>query len=206
MNIFRKLFGAKPAQSTAGDGRSTPMSIPATPSMVNAEVSGQAEMLKLLEAHLIQSGLFWPEKVPLLVDRVRAKTGPFQHIDTEAAFAGETLLSVAEKKRLGLNTRMKYSHAFIECCRPDMFASVEPKSAVRNMHIAAFHVISRRQHLVQYRQSGVVQKVRVSPMGIPDSCREVQRLRATYLINEAPTLPVQTCSAACCQCSYDAVI
>jgi hypothetical protein len=46
------------------------------------------------------------------------------------AFEGDVVLTVKEKKALGLNSRMKYSKKFIEYFEPSVLKSIEPKATL----------------------------------------------------------------------------
>jgi hypothetical protein len=204
VSFLRKLFGIGTAQEPDAGKVSHSMGIPATPEMIRDERQSQAEILRLLEARMVHSDVFLPDKISLLIGRLRDANSPFQRINTDAAFAGETFLSVDEKRKIGLNTRMKYSHAFIACCNPATLASVEPKGALGEMHDAVFNVVSRKRQLSEYQKSGVVRTVRIFPLGDPDACASVRRLKRAYPLNDVPALPLPDCDATCCRCGYDA--
>lgn len=70
---------------------------------------------------------------------------------------------------------------------------------------AIHHAVSRKQQLTKFRQSGVG-KVRVSPCGKPVACAKVERLKRSYVIDQAPALPLAGCDAGCCQYLYEPVI
>lgn len=213
MNIFRRLFGKKPApaQSAPARGRSgwkeqaKAASIQeASPAMVEDERRAQAKVLALLEARVAESGLFLPEKIPELMAKLRQGSGPFQRSSVKAALEGDTFLSVEEKRKLGLNTRAKYSHAFIACCDPAALKSVDPKDALGEMHLAAYHAVERERQLARLKREKVVKTVKIFPLGNPDACAKVQRMKRAYKLEEVPMLPVAGCDATCCMCGYDA--
>jgi hypothetical protein len=137
--------------------------------------------------------------------KLRRANAPFQHPNIDAAFAGDTYLSANEKRKLGLNTRMRYSHTFIACCDPALLDGVDPKGILHDLYVSAHHAVSRKQQLTKFGQSGVG-KVRVSPCGKPVACAKVERLKRSYVIDQAPALPLAGCDARCCQCLYEPVI
>ncbi|CAN7774675.1 hypothetical protein [Paraburkholderia hospita] len=212
MNIFKRLFGKKP-ESAAGEPargqsswkeRAKAMSVQASPAMVKEEQRAQAKVLALLEARVTESGLFLPERIPELMAKLRRNGAPFQRPDVKAALEGETYLSVEEKRKLGLNTRAKYSHAFIACCNVTSLNGVDPKLALGEMHLAVYHAVNRERQLARFKQDKVVKTVKIFPLGNPDACAKVQRMKRAYELDEVPMLPVEGCDATCCMCGYDA--
>jgi hypothetical protein len=202
VGLFSKLFGIGAAPKPAAPKQAETMAILPTSAMTKDAQEDQAEVMKLLQARIVASEIFVPEKIPLLVSKLRGANGPFQRINTDAAFHGQTLLSVDEKKKLGLNTRMKYSHDFIACCDLAKIATTEPKGALVNMHHAAFFTVARKRELSRFQASGVVKSVRIAPLGDPDACAAVQRLNRAYALDNAPELPLSKCDAKVCRCQY----
>ena len=95
--------------------------IPVTAEQIEQERQTHEEAMRLLEASMVASRFFKAEKLPELLAVLRGGFHPFSRINTEAAFRGDDLLTVEEKRALGLNTRMKYSRAFIEYFDPSVF-------------------------------------------------------------------------------------
>lgn len=126
--------------------------IPATAEMLEAEKQDNDEVMRLLEADIRASGLFRAEKIPELISKLRGGSGPFERVNTKVAFEGEQVLSLEEKRSLGLNTRMKYSKPFIEYFVSTALKTIEPKSVLENMHLSAFHRVARKRDLLNFRE------------------------------------------------------
>ncbi|HXN49997.1 MAG TPA: hypothetical protein VN893_25320 [Bryobacteraceae bacterium] len=178
--------------------------IPPTAKMVEAERQDHDEVTKLLEASIRASGLFRTEAIPGLVSKLRGGWEPFARVSTRAAFEGDEILSVEEKRALGLNTRMKYSKALIDCFDPRCLSTIEPKSVLEDMHLNAFHRVARKRDLLEIRELGVKQ-VRIVPLGGRD-CAKIRRLKKIHDIDELPELPLPGCTAPYCLCMYEAII
>jgi hypothetical protein len=176
-----------------------------TPKMLEAGRQDHEEVMRLLETAIRASGFFRTEAIPLLLSRLRDGWEPFARVDTRVAFGGDEFLSVQEKRVLGLNTRMKYSKAFISFFDPNCLKATEPKSLLENMHLIAFHRVARKRDLVEFRSLGVKQ-VRIVPVGDARDCAKIKRFEKVHDIERVPDLPVPGCTAPYCRCMYEAII
>lgn len=181
-------------------------SIPATKEQIELESQSVEEVMKLLEASVIASGYFRKDKVPELISILRKNSDPFGRTNTKVVFDGDSFLTVEEKRKLGLNTRMKYSKKFIEYFNPVSFKTIEPKNTLECMHLDAFHRVSRREELLKLKKLGFVKKVKVVPTGDSLDCKKINKLRKIYNIEDVPELPLPGCDAPYCRCSYEAII
>ncbi len=176
-----------------------------TPKMLEAERQDHEEVMRLLEAAIRSSGFFRAEAIPLLLSKLRNGWEPFARVDTKMAFGGDEFLSIQEKRVLGLNTRMKYSKAFIGYFDPSCLETIEPKSVLENMHLSACHRVARKRDLVEFKSLGVRQ-VRIVPVGDARDCGKIKRFKKVHDINEVPELPLPGCTAPYCRCLYEPII
>ena len=95
-------------------------------------------------------------------------------MNTKIAFDGDSILTVDEKKKLGLNTRMKYSKKFIEYFDPESFKTIEPKDTLECMHLDAFYRVSRKDDLLNYKKEGF-KKVKIDAIRV-DCTPEVRQI------------------------------
>jgi hypothetical protein len=179
--------------------------IPATAEMLEEEKQDNDEVMRLLEENMRTSGLFRNEKIPELISRLRSGWQPFTRLNTKTAFGGDEVLSVEDKRSLGLNTRMKYSRTFIDYFDPVSLKIIEPKSILTNMHVGAFHRVSRRRNLMRFRSLGV-KRVRIIPVGDGRDCDKIVHLNKVYELNDVPDLPLQGCNAPYCRCMYEPIL
>jgi hypothetical protein len=184
----------------------TGVGIPMTEEEVELERESNKEILQLLEANIIASGFFRPDKIPELVAKLREGSIPFGRTNTKVVFDGDVILTVKEKKTLGLNTRMKYSKKFIEYFDPPALGRIEPKTALENMHLSAFHRVSRKRELLKLKKLGFVKEVEILPVGDESDCAEIKRFKKVHCIYEVPELPLPACDAPFCRCMYLAII
>lgn len=198
----RKRRPAWSMQTTTKGG----YAIPATAIMLDAEHRDNDEVMRLLEIAIRASGIFRIESIPELVSKLRGGAEPFARVNTKIAFEGEEILSVEQKRMLGLNTRLKYSKAFVSYFDPACLKTIEPKSALENMHLSAFHHVARKRDLLQFRELGFVQRVRIVPVGDARDCGEIKRFKKVHDVNEAPELPLPGCKAPYCRCMFEAII
>lgn len=200
--FFKTLFGRRPVTvpPTVVDSSSA---IEPDRDMVAAEHRAFEAMFVDVEARLLRSAVFKPDQVPVLLSKLRATNRPFGRTNVEGAMAGETYLSADEKRALGLNARMKYSHAFIAMCDPQALATVEPKNHLAVIYVAAYWAAQRIKQLSEFRRIGIVLRVKISPGGEADPC-DLANSKRTFRLDLAPTLPHPKCKCECCTCSFDA--
>ena len=173
---------------------------------IELERRSNEEIIQLLENNIISSGLFKKDRVPELIGKIRGVTVEFGRVNTKLAFEKDEVLSLEEKKSLGLNTRSKYSKFLIECFEPSRINEIDPRVVLENMHLAAFHKISRKKELQKFKNLGFVKKVKILPAGDEDDCQKIKSCKKVYSINEVPELPLPECNAAYCRCCYEAVV
>jgi hypothetical protein len=178
---------------------------PATSQQVEQERQSHEDAMKRLEASMVASGFFKQEKLPELLALLRGGFHPFARIYTKIAFRGDDLLTVEEKRALGLNTRMKYSRKFIEYFDPSAFGKIEPKSALENMHINASLRAARAKDLRVWKELGFINEVKICRTGDGDDCGKIKQLWKVYGIDEVPELPISGCDSSLCRCWYQPV-
>lgn len=202
------IFVRRKRRWTANDGTRTldAYAIPVTAAMLEQERQDNDEVMSLLEANIRGSGLFRAEKIPELVAKLREGSAPFTRVNTRITFQGDTILSVEEKRALGLNTRMKYSKAFIEYFDPIVLKTIEPKLVLEDMHLSAFHRVARKRDLVKFRKLGFVKQVKIVPVGDTRDCSEIKRFQNIHDLNRAPDLPLPGCTARYCRCMYEPIL
>lgn len=160
------------------------------------------ERLALIESTLSRSGFVRPEKLQDLMQIIRATHGPFARVSSRNAAADDgPLLTVAEKKVLGLNSRMKYHAGLIHCFQPEAFRTIEPKQYVADVQLDAFHRVSKKGALDGLRALGV-EMVELSHVNDGRDCARVGKLKRTHRIGDAPELPLPDCDAPYCRCIY----
>ena len=177
-----------------------------TKNEIEQERKTNEEIIRLLESNIISSGLFKKERVPALIGKIREVTTEFGRVSTKLAFEKDEVLTLEEKKSLGLNTRSKYSKFLIECFEPSRMNEIDPRVALENMHLSAFHKISNKKELQKLKNLGFVKKVKIMPAGDKDDCQEIKSCKKVYSINEVPELPFPECNAAYCRCCYEAIV
>jgi hypothetical protein len=180
--------------------------IAVTAEMLEKEQQDNDEVMRLLEANIRTSGLFRADKILELVSRLRGGSSPFARVNTKFAFEGDKYLSVQEKRALGLNTRMKYSKAFIEYCDPTALKTTEPKSVLEDMHLNAFHRVARKRDLANFRELGFVNRVKIVPVGDARDCNEIKRFKKIHDLTLAPDLPLPGCTSPYCRCMYEPIL
>jgi hypothetical protein len=190
----------------ASDSNAGGYGIAATGQMLDGERQDNEEVMKLLESTIVASGLFIAEKVPELMAKLRGASSPFARLNTKVAFEGNEVLTVEEKRALGLNTRMKYTKEFIECFDSGILKTIEPKAILLNMHLSAYHRVARRRDLLKFRDLGFIKRITIVPVGDAGDCAKVKRLKKTYSLEAVPELPLPDCTAPFCRCMYQPVI
>jgi hypothetical protein len=180
--------------------------IPVTEEQLELERQSNEEVIKLLEATVAASGFFRAEKIGELIAVLRGASFPFCRVNTRVAFGGDVFLTVKEKKALGLNSRMKYSKAFIDYFEPSVLRSIEPKAALEGMHLDAFHRVSRRNELRRFKELGFVDRVKIVPCEDERDCGAIKQFKKIWRIEEVPELPLPGCDAPYCRCMYEPIV
>jgi hypothetical protein len=180
--------------------------IPATPEMIEDERQFHEESLRFLEATMIESGYFKPEKIPEFMAMCRREFSPFARIDSRTGNRGADLLTVEEKKALGLNSRMKYTREFIDLFEPSAIKIIEPKSTLSNMRINAKNRAHARAEIRKMKRLGFIREVKIRPVGDAGDCEKIKNIRKVYRIDEVPELPIPGCGSSLCRCMYEAII
>jgi hypothetical protein len=198
----RKRRSAVSDEATTHTGHA----IPVTAEMLEKERQDNDEVMRLLEASIRASGLFRAAKIPELVSKLRGGSSPFARVNTKIAFDGDKCLSVEEKRALGLNTRMKYSKAFIEYFDPTTLKTTEPKSVLEDMHLNAFYRVARKRDLVNFRELGFVKHVKIVPVGDARDCNEIKRFKKIHDLNRVPDLPLPGCTSPYCRCMHEPIL
>lgn len=161
------------------------------------------EIMELLEKGIRTSGYFKEEKIPDLLADLKRYISTSDRINIKGALDGSVLLSTEEKRSLGLNAKMKYSKRFIEYFNPSAFETIEPKSAVENLYLNAFHKVSRKNELLRMKRDAGIKQVRI----VPGECQNIKQLRKKiYNIEEVPELPLPDCDCNFCLCYFEPII
>lgn len=186
MGIFYRFTGAKSASKYA---------IEPTREMFAEMDSKDREASVMLEARMRESGLFQEDRISGMLEQM--KRGGLA-----AAFDGEELLSVAEKKASGINPRIRVSRGYFECLTENGRRADNPKDLLSNMYHDVFHRIERKYLLMNLRRAGFA-KVKLLPVGDRRDCKAaIGRRGNIFRIDSAPSLPLPECDAPYCRCTF----
>jgi len=187
----------RPSDSQTGFG------VPMTRAEIAAEEKYDEKILKLVESRLLASGYIHEEKIPELMATLRDGTVAFGRNDVGKAFVGNSYLTLDQKKSLGLNPRLKYSHRFIGYFKPEFFKDIEPKSFIGTIRLDSFHRISREKALTRAKTAGGISRVRLQP---DYECPTANALKKIYPIDEVPELPAPGCKLEFCRCWWEPIV
>ena len=180
--------------------------IPATKEMLDEEQAAIQETFSKLKDRMVSSDVFVPEKISALIAILRDASQPFSRVNTSVAYQGKTVLTVAEKSALNLNTRMKYTGEYIAFFLPEKLPGLEPKSFLADMHLAAFNEVRNSKELAKLKRSSLVTRVAISSCGDARDCAEVKNIRGNFALDDAPALPLPGCDAPYCRCFYMPIV
>ncbi|MDN7724900.1 hypothetical protein [Burkholderia gladioli] len=200
MGLLDWLFGKKtsrPIEETAQ--RDEGSSLQTDERLERDAEEDRAEITARLRRRIEASGLVHMDRVPELVALI-ANDGR-QRTNISRAVDGDTLLSVDEKRVLGLNTRMKYTREFISFFRPEAIVGKEPRSELSGIQSAVVSEVGRLRSLERFRRIGC-ERVRIEPLGDPEECSAIKRHRKVFPIADVPTLPLARCRADVCRCMF----
>lgn len=201
--VYKKL-------KSKGENRPFPQVPPNGLKMTNQEISGEArvieEELRLAKQLIKESGLIKEEKIGQLLKALEGSRSPFERLSLKPITDGEPYLTIEEKNKLGLNSRMKYSKQFIDYFRIDALPNIEPKSAINNICLDAWHRAHRQGELDKLKRMGFVSHVKIMSCDDGDDCKQVKKFKGKYPLDRAPELPLKECDATYCRCWYEPVI
>jgi hypothetical protein len=110
-------------------------------------------------------------------------------------FSYDDLLSLEEKKELGLNTRLKISRQMVSFMTEKGLALKNPKDAVKNMCLKNFHAVARKYELIRMKDAGI-EKVKILDCGDERDCSKIKRFKKIWPIDQVPELPLPGCTSA----------
>lgn len=201
--IYKKL-------KSKGKNRPFPQVSPSGLKMTNQEISEEArvieEELRLAKQLIKESGLIKEEKLDQLLMVLAGSRSPFERLAVKQLTEGEPYLTAEEKKNLGLNSRMKYSKQFIDYFQTDVLPNIEPKSAIENIRLDAWHRAHRQGELDKLKRLGFVSHVKIMSCDDGGDCKQVIKFKGKYPLDNAPELPLKECNATFCRCYYEPVI
>ncbi len=186
--LFSALFGSSSKPEPAVAPQTARPTIPEIPIDPQEARERDEARVRLLSA----STLFKPEKREVLLKHIRGSINLHQV---------EPFLSADEKRALGLNTRAKFSAAFVECLTPEGVAHDDPKGALAAIGHMAFHKAARAQTLRSFKLAGIDQ-LEILNCGDSRDCawsrKKANRLHPVTTDVEA--LIEQHCDAEYCRC------
>lgn len=203
MGLLSWLFGRRKisaAEAPKAQSSSTAITGQTDDQLERDEREDFSEISARLRARIETSQLIHADRIDELVALLA--TDGRQRSNLSRATAGATVLSLEEKRALGLNTRMKYTHEFISFFRPEALAGEGAIAALSNMQGAVVSEVGRLRELERLHRSGC-ERARVWPLGDPDACSAIKRHRKVFPIAEAPTLPLEKCRADVCRCMFE---
>jgi hypothetical protein len=78
---------------------------------------------------------------------------------------------------------------------------IDPDEIISNIYYQNFHKVGRRRDLLRMKETGI-KKVRIEDCGDERDCKAIKRFRKIWPIDEVPELPLPTCKADYCRCTY----
>ena len=145
------------------------------------------------------SGYFKADYLPILADKIRERTVPgYRYSDP---FDKKDCLTLEEKKKLGLNTRAKYSRELINGLTEKGLSTEDPNELVKNTWLANMHKVSRKYKLQELKDAGF-KYVKILHCNDERDCKAVKLCKKRWPIDEVPELPLPNCNSPYCRCMY----
>jgi hypothetical protein len=157
------------------------------------------EIAEAIIQDIAGSGCFKEEKLSIVNARIKKMVRPgYGYSDP---FSLDDCLSLEEKKALGLNTRQKYSREFIEALSEKGLSHPDLKDILKVVYLKHFHSIHRKYELLRMKRLGI-KTVKIEDCGDERDCKAIKRLKKRWPIDEVPELPLPSCTAEYCRCTY----
>lgn len=178
----------------------------ATPEQIQEDEETHQLELQILEAKIVRSGYFRPDKVQSLIALLHAEYRHFGRVSMPASLSTGEVLGIDEKRELGLRTRHKYTRTMVDYFEPSCLRNIEPKAVINEMRIGAHHAAHRVFQLRKFRALGFIQKVEISGCKDGADCAAIRTARKVYSIDSVPELPLPACNVGLCRCWYIPII
>jgi len=181
-------------------GKQSRFSIGITPDKATRKVLNQQakDIHSLFMEFLLDSGRYKEQQITKLVKR-----------NTKEVFKAITSgkpLELDEKKRLGINGRMKYGRDYIETLTEKGLENDASVRFFKASYNQASGIVARQYKIAEYKRAGVG-PVRISPSHDQRDCRAIAKYPGKALpIDEIPALPLPECNAEYCRCWISPVI
>lgn len=165
-----------------------------TQKMLNTK---EEETFTLFIKYLLDSGRF-ETNVESLVHKY--KSAPFNVI------TDGKLLSLDQKKELGLNSRKKYGENYIKILTQKGFSDNASVDFFANSYYQTFGIASRKFEIEKIKKSGIT-KCRISSCNDMRDCEAIKKYgNKVFDVNHVPELPLPECTAEYCRCMIVAVL
>jgi hypothetical protein len=148
---------------------------------------------------MVNCGIFKSDLIEIAIEKIGAR---FTHIDDLTcmnALDDGRILSLEEKKKLGLPSRKKYSEGFIAFINLTNLHGRYPNDIYSGVFMAAWFRIKREMALAKMKALGRCKSVDVL---VSDDCLAIKGMPKRYGIDDVPELPLPNCTVDCCRCSY----
>jgi hypothetical protein len=178
------------------------LAIQATPKQIQQEKDNFNQALLIFKNELANKSFTKLEMLPELVSLFKEHLTPFYSFSIDQVFRKYPPLTLEEKKFYGLNTRKKYASILGKYFHLEKLHGICPKDLLQSIYFHSYWIVCREVELKELRGFGI-KKVSIFPCNDERDCKSVKELRGkVYAINEVPILPLKTCDASYCRCSY----
>lgn len=187
--LFSALFGSGPNPSSTVTQPKAKHSIPVIPEDSRETRERDEALVRLLSA----STLFKPEKRDVLLQHLRG---------SDNLHKVEPFLSADEKRALGLNTRAKFSTAFVDCLTHAGIAHDDPKRALAVIGHLAFSRAARAHTLRSLRELGF-KRLEILDCNDERDCNWIRKNENRFqpVTADIEALIEQNCDAEYCRCT-----
>lgn len=176
------------------------MSIKATPERMAQERKRHARVKDLFKAMMQDSGAAKIEMLDSLVNCVFLGSGPLVYHDIFGGFKHGNVLTIGEKKALGLNPRKKYWDVLVSHFDTASFSEADPKDLIDKTYRTAL-AFSFREADIDRAKSWGCTYVRLSPAS---GCGCVWEEK--YSIDDLPDVPHKDCGMRVCLCGFTPIL
>jgi hypothetical protein len=158
------------------------------------------EYEKNLRETLIRSGIFKSELIESAIQKIKYKYKYFDDLTYMTALDTGPILSLDEKKKIGLPTRRKYFQGFVAFVDVEKLCGRCPRSIFGNALMRAWFRTHQAMELAKIKANPYIETVKIL---VVDDCSAIRSVPATYTTKDAPILPLPGCDADCCRCCYN---
>lgn len=170
-----------------------------------ASIQGELSATKdIFKRKLTEHGLVKTEFIDYITKEFVTQSVGCRPVYSKKLTSDPPILSLNEKKSLGLNPRAKYTASLIDCFFVDRIRGICPKDYLDSLYVKCRAESHNAHEIERFKEIGV-ESVRIELIK-ETCCKHAKKLVGKYKIEAAPKIPCEECDSRRCHCTYFPII